>query len=213
MFKNLDLETFIDDLSSEKPTPGGGSVAALVGALASGLNNMVYSLTVNKKAFNNLTDAEKSSVLVSIERTKNLKNDFLNAMEEDKTAFEGLMDAYKLPKNTEEETAFRNKEIEINTIKALEAPLNLARKALELYKEIEIGVKYGSKGAISDAGVSAILIHSTIESAIMNVKINLAYLTNEEFKATVNNEIQNILKESNEKKEIFVDKVYEIIEG
>jgi len=213
MFKNLDLETFIEDLSSEKPTPGGGSVAALVGALASGLNNMVYSLTVNKKAFNNLTDEEKSLVLVSIERTKNLKNEFFKAMEEDKSAFEGLMDSYKLPKGSEEEVGFRNKEIEINTIKALEAPLNLARKALELYKEIEIGVKYGNKGAISDAGVSAILTHSTIESAIMNVKINLAYLTNEEFKASVNNEIDNIIKESIEKKEMFVGKVYSIIEG
>ena len=212
MFKNLTLETFIEDLSSEKPTPGGGSVAAFVGALAASLNNMVYSLTINKKAFKNLSEEEKSTILISIEKTKNLNKDFLEAMEEDKRAFEGLMNSYKLPKETKEEMEIREKEIELNTIKALEAPLNLARKALELYKEIEIAVKYGNKGAISDAGVSAILIHSTIESAIMNVKINLAYLTNEDFKTSVKNEINNILKKSKGKKEIFVEKVYEIIE-
>lgn len=211
MFKNLELENFINELSSSKPTPGGGSVAALVGSFSAALNNMVYSLTTNKKAFQNLKEEEKNIILNSVERTTELQNNLLQGMEEDKSAFEGLMDSYKLPKDTEEQLAIRKKEIQVNTIKALEAPLNLARESVKLYEEIRIAVKYGNKGAISDAGVSAILINSAIESAIMNVKINLAYLNDEDYKNSVKQEIAEIAKASSTEKEELVKKVYEII--
>lgn len=211
MFKDYTVNEFVDKLSSKEPTPGGGSVAALVGALSAGLNNMVYSLTVGKKSYSQLEEDEKNKIISSIENTENIREKFLIAMEEDKEAFEELMSVFKLPKSTDLEVQLRNKEVRLKTIKALEAPLNLARNAMKLYDEIKIAVKYGNKGAISDAGVSAILLHSTIESAIMNVKINLASLDDSDYKNSIIQEIDSIKNKSQVVKENLVKIVYEII--
>ena len=175
LFKDYSIEEFLNELSSSAPSPGGGSTAALVSALAASLNAMVYSLTVGKKAFESLTDKEKEEMITLQNDTKAFIELSQEFMERDRKDFLGLMDSYKLPKSTEEEVKFRKDKIRKYTIKAMESPLNLAEECLKFYSNIDFAIKYGNKNLISDAGVAASLLHSAIESSIINVKVNLNF--------------------------------------
>lgn len=199
-FKEYSIDKFLYELKTDLPSPGGGSTAALVSALAGALNSMVYSFTVDKKVFEKLDDDKK-------EKMRNLKNEcenFINKsmffMEEDRNTFTALMDCFKLPKETEEEKSYRSKTIRKKTIEAMEAPLNLAKTALGFYENIEFAVEYGNKNLTSDAIVSAILLHSAIESAVVNVFVNYNSLGNKEGYENIPNECREIMSESLNKK-------------
>lgn len=211
LFKDYSINSFLNELSSEKPSPGGGSTAALVSALAGALNGMVYSLTIDKKSFETLSDENKIKM-------KDLNNNCIkfieestNFMEKDRKDFLELMDCYKLPKNNEEEILFRKNKIKECTIKAMQTPLELAKECLDFYKNIEFSIRYGNKNLISDAGVAAILLNSAIESAIINVKVNLNYLREYDEFICLEEECKEILRKSLEKKKNLLDKVEEII--
>ena len=137
MLKNLSIEEFINKLSSEEPAPGGGGVAALSAALASSLNSMVYSLTVNKKAFSNLSDGERNIVLKSFERSKELTELFLQYIEKDKDSFLGVINAYKMKKDTEEEMKLRKEAIDNSLLQAMMVPFELAKTVCSFYEEVE----------------------------------------------------------------------------
>ena len=211
LFKDYSINSFLNELSSEKPSPGGGSTAALVSALAGALNGMVYSLTIDKKSFETLSDENKIKM-------KDLNNNCIkfieestNFMEKHRKDFLELMDCYKLPKNNEEEILFRKNKIKECTIKAMQTPLELAKECLDFYKNIEFAISYGNKNLISDAGVAAILLNSAIESAIINVKVNLNYLREDDEFISLEEECREILRKSLEEKKILLDKVEEII--
>ena len=199
-FKEYKIYEFLSDLSSESPSPGGGSVAGLVAALAGSLNSMVYSLTVNKKAFEKMDIEDKKIVLDFKEQSDKFINKSVEAMEKDREAFVKLMDCYKMPKETKEDMEKRKKALNENTIKAMMAPLELARSAYEFYDNIDIAIKYGNKMVLSDAVCAAILLNASIESAIENVKINLKSIENEELKTNTEEEIAYLLMDSQKRK-------------
>ncbi|ATD55234.1 cyclodeaminase/cyclohydrolase family protein [Clostridium chauvoei] len=211
LFKEYSVNQFIEELSSDAPSPGGGSTAALVAALASSLNSMVYSLTVDKRAFEKLKDEEKKQMLDFQKKAYDFTKFSQEFMEKDRQYFIELMASFKLAKDTEEEKIQRSKAIKENTLKAMEVPLNLAREALRFYKNIEFAVEFGNKNLISDAGVAAILLNASIESAIINVKINLNSLRGESFSKTIESECDEILLKSLNKKDIIAKKVNKII--
>lgn len=199
-FKEYSIEKFLMELSSDMPSPGGGSTAALVAALASSLNSMVYSLTVNKKSFEKLSNEKKEEMIKFEERAKNFTKLAQSFMEKDRTDFTELMESFKLPKDTEEEKSIRSKIIKEKTFKAMKSPLDLARECLGFYENISFAVEYGNKNLISDAGVAAILLHGAIESAILNVKINLNSLRKEKYAEEIEKECITILEKSLELK-------------
>jgi len=205
MLQNLTVKEFIDELSSNSPAPGGGSAAALSAALASALGSMVFNLTINKKAYNEYEEDIKNNILKSLENTNSNKNEFLNLMDKDAEEFLELMSAFKLPKNSEEEKNLREIKIQEGYQKALEIPYKVANKAFELYKYIEIAAKYGNKNAISDAGVAALLIQTAVESAVLNVKINLSSIKNEEYKIEIEKQCKLIVEEGMIKKNSIID--------
>ncbi|GAB6170369.1 cyclodeaminase/cyclohydrolase family protein [Clostridium carnis] len=211
LFKDYNINQFVLELSSDAPSPGGGSTAALVSALAASLNSMVYSLTVGKKSFDILKDEEKEKMIEFREKAKKFTTVSQEFMEKDREDFVGLMASYKLAKNTEEEKNNRSKAIQENTVKAMRTPLNLAENALEFYENIKFAVKFGNKNLVSDAGVAAILLHGAIESAILNVKVNLNSLRNEEFFLDIDKRCKEIIKESLEEKEKIVIEVNNVI--
>ena len=172
IFKDYKIEEFINDLASDSPAPGGGSTAALVGALSGALNSMVYSLTGGKKSFEKLDENKKEELLLFKTESENFIKRSIELMEEDRKAFSELMNGYKIPKEKED----REEKIQKLTIGALMAPLKMSREALKFYENIKFGVTYGNKMLVSDGGVSAILLHSTIESSILNVMVNLKYI-------------------------------------
>ena len=195
-FKDYKIEDFISDLSSSMPSPGGGSVAGLVAALASSLNSMVYSLTVNKKAFEELDLDTKKLVLDFKEASSRFTRRSLELMEHDRKYFNELMDCYKLKKDTEEEKKKRSIAIMEGTVKAMKAPLEMTRECYSFYDNLDIAVKYGNKMLLSDAGCAAILLHAAIESAIINVKVNLSSLKDKGFSKGIEDEINRIEKDS-----------------
>lgn len=211
LFKDYSIEEFLNELSSSAPSPGGGSTAALVSALAASLNAMVYSLTVGKKAFESLTDKEKEEMITLQNDTKAFIELSQEFMERDRKDFLGLMDSYKLPKSTEEEVKFRKDKIREYTIKAMESPLNLAEECLKFYSNIDFAIKYGNKNLISDAGVAASLLHSAIESSIINVKVNLNFLREETNASEIEDKCNNILNDSYIKKCNLLSEVEKII--
>lgn len=211
LFKDYSVDKFILELSSDAPSPGGGSTAALVAALSSSLNSMVYSLTIGKKVFEKLSDNEKNKMVKLQEEAKEFIKKAQNFMEQDRDDFLSLMDSYKLPKNNEEEIIIRKEKIKENTMKAMETPLLLAEECIKFYDNIEFAIKHGNKNLISDAGVATVLLHSAIESSIINVKVNLNFLKEEEFCEEIENKCKNILNISYVKKCNLMNEVENII--
>ena len=210
-FKKYSIEEFVEDLSSESPAPGGGSVAGLVAALSGILNSMVYSWTINKKAFEEKDPEIKKTVLDFKEASSKFVKNSLNLMELDRKYFNELMDCYKLPKNTDEEKKERSTKLLQGTIKAMKAPLELCKECYKFYDNIDIAVEHGNKMLLSDAGCAAVLLHAAIETSIINVKINLNSLRGKEFVKAIEEEIINIEKESLERKNNIMDKVNKVI--
>lgn len=210
-FKDYTIDKFIEELSSSKASPGGGSTAALVGALATSLNSMVYSLTIGKKVFENLNSEEKENMILLSEKSKELTEKFQGYMEKDREDFLSLMDSFKLKKDTDEEKEIRKKTIKENTVKAMETPLLLGEEALKYYSNIEFAIKYGNKNLISDAGVAAILLNAAIESAVLNVKVNLNSLREDQEYNNVLDRCNNLLKESEKVKATLLKEVNNVI--
>lgn len=192
MLDKMPVKEFIDELASNSPAPGGGSVAALCGSLGASLTSMVFNLTVGKKAYLALGEEERASVDEGLVKANELKDKFLKLMNEDTEAFNKLMAAFKMPKETEVEKAARSEQIQIEYKGATYVPLEVARRAYDIYEIIEIAIDHGNKNAISDAGVAALLAQTTIEGAIMNVKINLGAIKDEEFTSAIREEIKVI---------------------
>lgn len=201
MLQNLTIKSFIDKLASNSPAPGGGGVAALAAALGSALGSMVFNLTIGKKTYNEYDEYVKAEILNSLNETNINKDEFLSLMEKDAEEFLELMNMFKLPKNTEEEKYIRETKLEEGYKKALEIPFNVAEKAFKMYKYIEISAKYGNKNAISDSGVAALLLQAAIESAVLNVKINLSGIKDEEYKENINKKCTYFVNEGLKLKE------------
>jgi len=191
--KDIIIEKYIEELSSSSPVPGGGSAAALVSSLCSALTAMVFNLTVGKKGYDQLNSFEKDSVDKALENSKIFNEKLLQFMDKDSEAFLDFMKTFKLPKGNEEELKFREEEIQKGYKKALSIPLSLAEECVKFYESVLIACKYGNKNVISDAGVAAILLHAAIESSILNVKINLLGLKDEENKLIVQNRCNELL--------------------
>lgn len=210
-FREYSIDQFLMELSSDAPSPGGGSTAALVAALASSLNSMVYSLTVNKKSFEKLSNENKEEMIKFEYESSKFTKLAQTFMERDRADFTELMSSFKLPKDTVEEKSTRSKVIKEKTFKAMESPLDLARECLKFYENISFAVEFGNRNLISDAGVAAILLHAAIESAILNVKINLNSLRKEEYVEKIEKECTTILEKSLESKNKINLNVEEVI--
>ena len=138
-------------------------------------------------------------------------NDFIEKskefMEKDREDFLKLMKSYKMPKSSEEEIQNRKEKIKENTIKAMNTPLNLAEECIKFYDNIEFATRFGNKNLISDAAVATILLNSAIESAIINVKVNLNSLRNENFAKKIEDRCAYLLNESNSKKNNLINEI------
>lgn len=202
------IKKFINDLESDMPAPGGGSVAGLIAALSGALNSMVYSLTVGKKSYMALDEKTQDIIRKFQAKSLEFSKRSLEIMDEDRENFLKLMDCYKMPKDNDEEKEIRKKAIKENTIKSMEAPLALARECVMFYENLKVMAEYGNKMLLSDLGISAILLHSAIESSIINVKVNLNGLRSEEFFEELDKELIKMLERSIEEK----NKISEIVD-
>lgn len=205
MFKNLMLKDFVDELGSASPAPGGGSAAALAASLSAALTSMVFNLTVGKKAYNEYDEERKAEIENMLKETSSLKFDLLDDIDKDADAFLDFMAALKLPKDTEDEKKLRKEKIEEGYKSATRVPMELAEKSFAMYKYIYIAAAFGNKNAVSDAGVAALLLQTAIESAVLNVKINLPGIKDEGMKAEIGEKCSMLVKNGTAKKEQILE--------
>ncbi|MEO0136232.1 MAG: glutamate formimidoyltransferase [candidate division WOR-3 bacterium] len=185
--KEESLNDFLNQLSDATPAPGGGSVAALQGALGAALLSMVTGLTVKKNNDQELKDFHGLLRMAVRE--------FYKAIDEDKNAFESVMQAYRLPKETEEEKNQRTQAIQEALKRATDVPLGVSQRIVSLYPYARILLKKGLKTAISDVGVAIYTLHSGFLSARANVLINLPSINDSEFVAKTKNQIEKLREE------------------
>ena len=189
---NLSVESFVDEVSSSSPAPGGGSVSALSGSLGAALMSMVANLTYNKKGYEEYNQ-RISDIGISAQK---LKKDLLILIDEDTRAFDGIMNAFRMPKKTDEEKTARLKAVDLATKNAIDTPISIMSKCKNLFDIIEDLVKYGNKNSFSDAAVALELIHSAIRGAYYNVKINLKDIEDDEYIDKKISESHSLLSDS-----------------
>lgn len=175
------LRAFVDELSMDSPAPGGGSVAALCGALSAGLSAMVANLTVGKKGYEQAAKDMKTTAL----RAQRLKDDYLTQVDRDTDAFNRLMDALRLPKGTEDQKKEKESAVEEATKGATLVPFEVLQKSIDLLKLAKKAAQKGNRNSISDAGVSGLAARAAAEGAYYNVRINLPGLRDEAFRNSV----------------------------
>jgi formiminotetrahydrofolate cyclodeaminase len=177
MLQSQSLETFLDTLASKSPTPGGGSVAALSGAMAAGLVSMVCAIDIQKQT----TEEETEEVRSIWEQAEELRHELQNLAEADVEVFNRLSTAYKLPRTTEADAASRQAAIQKLTRHAAEVPLRTARAAARLVPLCTALSNRCSRLLVSDVGVAATLARATTQSSLINVEVNLASLTDQAY--------------------------------
>lgn len=165
---DLSLKGFADDVASSSPAPGGGSVAAYAGSQGYALIAMVCRLTVGREKYR-AVEEELTSLMLKAEAKK---ESLLDLVEEDTQGFFGVMEAFGLPKGTEEQKTARREALEAATIQAAEIPLKTARLCLEGLREIPNLLEKGNPNALSDMGVAALMLGSGLEGALYNIQIN-----------------------------------------
>lgn len=200
---SMDLCKFMDELASDSPAPGGGSISALNGALSAGLSSMVGNLTYNKKAYN---EVREEMIKVS-EKAQKLKDFFLEAIDKDTEAFNVIMEAFSLPKKSDGENEIRNKKIQEGTKNATLIPFSVLEKSEEIAKLALDVAKKGNKNSLSDSGVAGLAASAASEGALYNVMINLQSIDDNEFKSKLTKEAMEI----NKKVQQIVDKIKKIL--
>ena len=191
---DLSSRSFSDEVSRETPAPGGGSVSSYVGALGTSLGGMVANLSCNTRGWENKVDifSEKAYEI------DQLREKLLSLVDEDANSFNSIMEAYKLPKDSEENKKIRSKAIKDATLYAAQIPLNIMVESYNSYEIIEFLAKDGNQNSLSDSGVACLCVHTAIHGAYLNVRINLKDATGGE---DIMKKADKILKDSHSKKE------------
>ncbi len=190
------LQQFLDELASAAPVPGGGSVAALSGALGASLLAMVCRLTIGKKGY----EAVQSEMQTLLERAESLNQSLRDAMQSDIDAYARVMQAYGLPKTTESEQALRRESIQSALKHASEVPLRVAEMCSQVLDLAELVAAKGNKNAASDGGVGAVMAEAGLRSAALNVSINLAGIKDVVFVAKHRTRISDLIASAVERK-------------
>ncbi|MDD3656024.1 MAG: cyclodeaminase/cyclohydrolase family protein [Atribacterota bacterium] len=188
MLKDMKIKNFMDLLASRSATPGGGSVAALTGAMGAALLSMVSNLTVGKEKYQDVEEEIKEL----LKKSERLRATLEELMEKDIEAFNQLMAVMKLPKTNEEEKKDRNQKMQIALIEAAKVPLAVARKSKELIDMCQEMARKGNKNAISDVGVGVLLAEAAFNGAVINVKVNMNLIKDENLKKELTEEIKSL---------------------
>jgi glutamate formiminotransferase/formiminotetrahydrofolate cyclodeaminase len=188
----LPVDRFVDEVSSDSPAPGGGSVAALAGSLAAGLSAMVANLTVGKKGYEG---AWKDLAILAV-RAQQVKDQLVRAVDEDTEAFNGVMAAMRLPKATPAQQAERATALEEGYQAATRVPLQTAKFCLEALKIALEAAASGNVNSASDAGVAALMARAGVEGAVLNVHINLPSVKDQAFRESCAAETESLVLEA-----------------
>ncbi len=202
--KEMTLVEFAKQTASSSPVPGGGSIAALAGALSAALAQMVAELTVNKKGYE---DAEvKMKELAS--KAESIRNQLLDDIKRDSESFNKYMEALKLPKETDEEKLRRTNMMQEGLKEAAIVPFEVASLAYEIMPLAEEAVISGNKNAVTDGLVSVMMARTAVLSALLNTRINLGSIKDEAFVKEYSEKVEKLEKQTIEFEKNILAKFY-----
>jgi len=197
------ITNFLDELASNAPAPGGGSVAALSGALGAALVSMVCNLTLGKKAYADVQD----DIQDLLAQSEALRQQLTDLLEEDVKAYTGYSKAAKMPRATDEEKAARATAMQAALKVATDVPLSIAEAAVKVMDLCMTAAQKGSKWAVSDAGVAVLMAEAALRSAALNVLINLGTLRDQEFVANRRTKLESLLAG----RSVMRDEIYDYV--
>jgi glutamate formiminotransferase/formiminotetrahydrofolate cyclodeaminase len=201
----MKLTDFIDEVSRESPAPGGGSIAALAGALGASLPSMVSNLTTNKRG----SDAVDKILNDAAEECQQIKETLVKAIDEDTNAFNAYMSARRLPNKTAEEKKTREEAMQAGLKQAVMVPLNTAMQSFRAIEISEVVAKNGNPNSITDVGVGAQSAYTGVLGGIFNVLINLKDIKDQKFV----DEMRNTCAELKEKAKKKLEQVLTLVES
>ena len=204
---NLVGKEFVEELSTNSPAPGGGSVSALAGALGAALSSMVAALSHEKKE---LLDLKPEMDEIGIE-AQNLKDRLSFLVDEDTNAFNKVMDANRLSATNDEEQSAKNQAIEIANKYAIEIPMETAKKCFRVIELADTLVEKGNPNSVSDAGVAAEVALAGVSGACMNVLINLTSVEDESYCDDMKNKVEDIMEKAESLQKVVFEKTMNII--
>ncbi len=204
MLVDKTIKDFLLETASDSPAPGGGSIAALCGALGAALGSMVCNLTIGKEKYQSV-EGEFKELLPTLE--KNISK-LSQLIDDDTNAFNDVMSAFKLPKDTDDQKAKRSEAIQAGYKKAISVPLETAQTCLKTLSLMERVVTKGNQNAITDGAVGALASETAIKGALLNVKINLTSIKDQSYVQTVKAQIKEIENSMNS----YISTVLSIVE-
>ena len=178
---NLNLKSFMDETASESPAPGGGSISSYMGALGVALGTMVANLSSHKRGWDDKWEFFSDWA----EKGKEIQNHLLDLVDEDTEAFNKILEAFGLPKKSDEEKSARSVAVQEATKNAIMVPFRVMETAFSGFELIRQMVEKGNPNSITDAGVGALALRSCIKGAFLNVKINASGLTDKSFASDI----------------------------
>jgi formiminotetrahydrofolate cyclodeaminase len=202
---DMKITEFLDILASDAPAPGGGAAAAIAGAMGAGLGSMVANLTIRKKGYEDV----KEFFVEKHFKTEALRAKLTKLVDIDANAFNGVIKAFGLPKETDEEKSARSAKILAEYKVAIEAPMETCRACREVIDHlIDMGTK-GNKQALSDIAVGALCALTGLKSAAHNVEINLASISGKDvpYEHNTKTELEGLLENIDEKVNKLDDEV------
>lgn len=185
------LRHFMDKLASKSPEPGGGSVAALTGALGAALVSMVANLTLGKEKYKDV----QPQIEQLLKESERLRVEMQDLIQKDTEAYGALSLVYKMPKDTEEQKAARAARMQEALKNACQVPLEIGLKSLDVARLAKRAAEIGNVGAVSDAGVAVLLAQACCQSAALNVKINVNSIKDQGYNSKTWGAMQDTMKQ------------------
>lgn len=202
MLKDLNIQEFILETAGSEPVPGGGSISALNGAIAGALAQMVANLTIGKKRY---VDVEEEMKELAV-KAEALRQELIADIDRDSDAYRLVFEAFKLPKETDEEKAYRTEQIQERTKLAANIPMAVARRAYELLTLAETVVAKGNNNAITDGCVAMMCARTAVLGALLNVRINLTSITDQEFVSALAEEADRLEADAIAREKVIFEK-------
>ncbi|MGH8728326.1 MAG: methenyltetrahydrofolate cyclohydrolase [Burkholderiales bacterium] len=189
MIKDMNVQTFLDQLASQASTPGGGSAAAIMGAMGAALVSMVCNLTIGKKNY----AAVENDLKQVLQQSEDLRQRLTGMVADDIRVFNQVMGAYGLPKDSDEQKSARAKAIQDALKEATVVPLACAKACADVIELSRAAAEKGNLNVISDAGVAVMAAYGALKSAALNVYINVGNIKDQDFASAMKNELESVL--------------------
>ena len=208
---DLNVTSFIQEVDSKSPAPGGGSVSALMSSMGVALARMVGHLTVDKKKFLALVSAIQFEFKDIISSFIVIKDALMDLIDRDTEAFNVIMKAYQMPKTTEDEVRLRNEKIQEGTVQAIMVPLKVATLSLSALHQFELILRYQNQNTLSDLGVAVLALSSGGLGACLNIMINLPGLTDTIAKKQYQLQAEELIEDIQVIRDDLLKKVYDLM--